>query len=229
MAKNNSSKISITTLDKLLKQVDTGVSTVALRVGDECVDIDVRRDVSLQEFCDMVDEAANTYFQHDEDGQECYVAGVGDFACDYVLIKYLTNLKTTEDVASEDEKAKARQQDRLYALCIHTNLLRLVEDALPKKMVLDFHEAVYEQAEFRKQQMLSNERRMLKAAVEQIAKANTTFAKFVEMFSDVDPTSMMESMQKIVSMDEATLAKAVVDARGKDFVPQRETQLEVVK
>lgn len=224
MAKNNSSKISIAALDKVLKQVDTEAAIISLSAKDVSVDIEVRKSVSLQEFCDMVDEATNTYFQYDETGQEHYVAGVGDFACDYVLIKHLTNLKTAADVDSKEQ-----QNDRLYALCVHTGLVRLVEETLPKKLVLDFHEAVYEQVEFRKQQMLSNERRMLQAAVEQIDKANTTFAKFVEMFSDVDPTSMMESMQKIVSMDEATLAKAVVDARGKDFVSQREAQLEVVK
>lgn len=224
MAKNNNSKISIAALDKLLKQVDTEAAIISLSAKDVSVDIEVRKSVSLQEFCDMVDEATNTYFQYDEAGQEHYVAGVGDFACDYVLIKHLTNLKTAADVDSKEQ-----QNDRLYALCVHTGLVRLVEETLPKKLVLDFHEAVYEQVEFRKQQMLSNERRMLQAAVEQIDKANTTFAKFVEMFSDVDPTSMMESMQKIVSMDEATLAKAVVDARGKDFVSQREAQLEVVK
>lgn len=224
MAKNNNSKISIATLDKLLKQVDTAASTVSLNVGSESVDIEVRRDVALQEFCDMVDEAAGSYFQYGEDGQEYYVSGVSDFACDYVLIKHLTNLKTAADVDSKEQ-----QNDRLYTLCVHTDLVRRVEEALPKKLVLDFHEAVYEQVEFHKQQMLSNERRMLQAAVEQIDKANTAFAKFVEMFQDVDPSSMMESMQKIAGMDEAAIAKAVVGARGEDFVAQRNAQLEVVK
>lgn len=208
MAKNNNSKISITALDKLLKQVDTRNAVVSLSFGDETVDIEVRRDISLQEFCDMVDEAAGSYFQYDEAGQEYYVAGVGDFACDYVLIKHLTNLKTAADVDSKEQ-----QNDRLYALCVHTDLVRLMEEALPKRLVLDFHEAVYEQVEFRKQQMLSNERQTLQAAIEQIDKVNTAFSKFVELFQDVDPASMMEAMQKITSMDVGELASAVVDAQ----------------
>lgn len=213
MAKNNNSKISVATLDKLIKQIDTEPSMVSLHAGDVSIDIEVRRNVSLQEFCDMVSEAADTYFQYDEEGQEHYVAGMGDFACDYVLIKHLTNLKTVADVASQDEEAKVRQHDRLYALCVHTDLMQLVGNVLPKKLVPDFHEAVYEQVEFRKQQMLSNERRMLQAAADQIDKANTSFAKFVEMFSDVDPASMMETMQNIMSMDVNKLASAVVDAQ----------------
>ena len=108
-------------------------------------------------------------------------------------------------------------------------MVRLVENALPKKLVLDYHETVYEQVEYRKQQMLSNERNALMAAAEQIDKVNTTFAKFVEMFRGVDPTEMMETMQKIMSMDEAALGRAVVDSRDKEFVEQRRTKLDVVK
>lgn len=224
MAKNNNSKISIAALDKLLKQVDTGASTVTLHVGGESVDIEVRRSVSLQEFCDMVSEAAGQYFQYDEDGQEYYVAGIGDFACDYVLLKHLTNLKTAADVDSKEQ-----QNDRLYTLCVYTDLVRLVEETLPQKLVLDLHEAVYEQVEFRKQQMLSNERNALQAAVAQIDKVNTTFAQFVEMFQGIDTAAMMESIQKIASMDEAALAQAAVDARDQDFVSQRKAQLKVLQ
>lgn len=223
MAKNNS-KISVTSLDKLLKELNTDISTVTLRAETESIDIEVRRTVSLQEFCEMVDEAAYSYFQYDGSGQEYYVAGLGDFACDYVLLKHLTNLKTAEDVEGTE-----KQTDRLYALCVHTDLMRRVEEALPQKLVLDFREAVYHQVTFHKRQMLSQEKKALNDAIGLLDKATETFTKFTELFQDVDPGDMMAAMQRISAMDEGELAKAVVNARDKDFVEQRQAKLEVVK
>ena len=211
MSKNEKRMISIASIDKFLKGLNTGTKTVTLVAGDVSVDIEVRRNISIQEFSDMVTEAAEICFQYGEDGQVYYVAGLSSFACHYVLMKHLTNLKTAEDVDNKEQ-----QNDRLYTLCTHTTLVRQVEKELPHTFVTDYHEAVFNQIEFKKQKMLSNERSALISAAEQLDKANATFAKFVEMFQGVDPTEFVGMMQKIVSMDETGLANAILTAEDKE-------------
>ena len=224
MAKNKDSKISVNALDKLLDNIGMEQTTVTIEAGDASLDVAVNRHVTLQAFCDMVREAAESCFQMDDEGQEHYVAGIGDFACDYTMLKYLTNLKTAVDVQNAQQ-----QNDRLYALCANTDLIKRVENTLPASFVIGYHNAVYEQVEFHKQMLLSNERKRLTAAIEQLEKANISFAKFVEMFQDIDPAVMVNMMQEITSMDEAKLGEAIVDARDKEFTEQKSARLEVIK
>lgn len=224
MAKNKDSKISVNALDKLLGNIEMEQTTVTIEAGDASLEVTVDRHVTLQAFCDMVQEAAESCFQMDDEGQEHYVAGIGDFACDYAMLKYMTNLKTAVDVQNAQQ-----QNDRLYTLCTNTDLVKRVENTLPASFVVDYHNAVYEQVEFHKQRLLSNERKRLTAAIEQLEKANISFAKFVEMFQGIDPAVMVNMMQEITSMDEAKLGEAIVGARDKEFAEQKSSRLEAIK
>ena len=213
MAKNHDAKISVAALDHLLSNMNEDIQIVSITCGEDTLAVKVKQHIGLQEYCDMVQEAAETCFQMDQEGGEHYLAGVEDFARSYALLKYMTNVKTAGDVQRANQ-----QNDRLYALCSNTDLMEKIRDVLPRKFLYRFDTAVCSQIEFRKQQMLSTERQQLLSAIHQIDKANVAFAKFVEMFHGVDPSAMMDMMQKITAMDEERLGAAVVNARERDFV-----------
>ena len=220
MSKNNDSKVSISALDKLLSNADNEARTIIVSCGEGTLELKVKRDVSLQEYCNMVNEAAETCFQLNNDGEEYYAAGIEEFARDYVLLEHLTNLKNATDVQKTE-----RQNDRLYDLWLNTDVMDRVREALPDRYHDDFIDAVWRQVEFRKQQMLSNERQKLIAAANQFEKISDSFKTFMESFGDIDPAALMEMLQKVASMDSVELGEAVVNSRDKDFVEQRKAKI----
>lgn len=217
MAKKNDSKVSIAAVDRLLKAVDTDVVPVHVEVEGESIDFEVKRLLDIGTFRNMVQMAVDVSFAVDESGNEQYDAALKQYAMGVAMLTYVANFKP--ETAS----------DKLYKLIHCQNVMNAIRDAWDWRQYDEFWDAAEEQIEFKKQELLANERRKLQEAIDQIDKTNDIFAKFVELFKDVDPTQMMERMQKIFNLSEEQIGTAVVRARDEDFVEQRKAELQVLK
>lgn len=217
MAKKKDSKVSIASVDRLLKAVDTDVVPVHVEIEGESIDFEVKRLLDIATFRNMVNEVSDVAFVVDEAGNEQYDAALKQYAMGVALLTYVANFKP--ETAS----------DKLYKLIHCPNVMNAIRDVWDRRQYDEFWDAVEEQIEFKKQELLSAERRMLQAAIDQIDKTNDIFAKFVEMFKDVDPNQLMEQMQKISNLNEEQIGTAVVRARDEDFVEQRKAELQVLK
>ena len=217
MAKKKDFKVSIASVDRLLKAVDTDVVPVHVEIEDESIDFEVKRLLDIGTFRNMVHEVSNVAFVVDEAGNEQYDAALKQYAMGVALLTYAANFKPETS------------SDKLYKLVHCQNVMNAIHDVWDRRQHDEFLDAVEEQIEFKKQELLASERRMLQAAIDQIDKTNDIFAKFVAMFKDVDPTQLMEQMQKISNLNEEQIGTAVVRARDEDFVEQRKTELQVLK
>lgn len=217
MAKKKDFKVSITSVDRLLKAVDTDTVPVHVEIEGESIDFEVKRLLDIGTFRNMVNEVSDVAFTVDEACNEQYDAALKQYAIGVALLTYVANFKP--ETAS----------DKLYKLIHCPNVMNAIRDVWDRRQYDEFLDAVEEQIEFKKRELLSSERRMLQSAIDQIDKANDIFAKFVEMFKDVDQTQLMEQMQKISNMSEEQIGSAVVRARDDDFVEQRKAELQVLK
>lgn len=214
MAKNTEKKVSIASVDALLKEVDVTPVVVQITVGDKTLDVEVKPYLSIEEFCLMVDTAASCQFVDDENGEPAYVAALERYAKNSALLAFMTNIKP--ETASE----------KLNKLCNQTDIINKISDVIDVEYLWDFYEAVDKQIEYRKTQLLSTERSKLAQLTTQMEKAVDAFTKLNERFSDIDGAKVVSMMDKIANMNEAELAKSVVDARDKDFVEQRRNVVE---
>lgn len=217
MAKKKDCKVSIASVDRLLKAVDTDTVPVHVELEGESIDFEVKRLLDIGTFRNMVNEVSDVAFFADETGDEQYDAALKQYAMGVAMLTYVANFKP--ETAS----------DKLYKLIHCQNVMNAIRDVWDRLQYDEFWDAVEEQIEFKKQELLASERRKLQEVIDRIDKANDIFVKFVEMFKDVDPNQLMEQMQKISNLSEEQIGAAVVRARDEDFVEQRKAELQVLK
>lgn len=218
MAKKKDSKVSIASVDRLLKVIDTDVVPVHVEIGDEAIDFEVKRLLDIGTFNNMVHEVVDTSFVIDEvTGDERYDAVRQDYATQVAMLTYIANFKPE------------MTSDKFYHLMHCQAVMHKIHEIWSDEQYKSFVNSIYKQIGYRQDELLSSERRKLQEAIDQINKANDIFAKFVAMFEGVDPAQLMTEMQKICNMDEEQIGRSVVNARDKDFVEQRRAELQVLK
>ncbi len=218
MAKKKDSKVSVASIDRVLKTVPVDAVPVSVEVGGETIEFEVKPFVDLATFYHMVHEVANSSFVVDEDtGEERYDAVYQDYMTNVAILTHVANFKPETS------------SDKLYRLMLCPEVMDAIIHTWDEGQSISFGDAVDRQIRYKKDELLSSERHNLQNAVAQIDKANDIFAQFVALFKDVDLTKLMDQMQKISDMDEARLGAAVVDARDKDFVERRKAALQVLR
>lgn len=218
MAKKKDSKVSITSVDRLLKAMDTDVVPVHVEIEGESIDFEVKRLLDIGTFHNMVHEVVNTSFVIDEvTGDERYDAVRQDYATQVAMLTYVANFKPE------------MTSDKFYHLMYCQAVMHKIHAIWSAEQYTSFVNSVYKQIGYRQDELLATERRKLQEAIDQIDKANDIFAKFVAMFDGIDPAQLMSEMQKISNMDEEQIGRSVVNARDRDFVEQRRAGLQVLK
>ena len=218
MAKKKDAKVSVASIDRVLKARPVDAVPVSAQLGEERIEFEVKPLLDLSTFYYIVHEAANAAFVIDkETGEERYDAVYHDYMVNVMALTYVANFKPETS------------SDKLYRLMHCPEVMHTITQIWNRDQRSSFIRAVDRQIQYKKDALLSVERSNLQKAVAQIDKANDVFAQFVALFKDVDPGKLMEQMQKITDMDEARLGAAVVDARDKDFVERRKAALQVLK
>lgn len=218
MAKKKDSKVSITSVDRVIKKMDGAVVPVHIEVDGAELDFEVKKALDLNTFYAMVQYAVNVAFVFDEStGAERYDAFYHDFAIGTALLIYVANFKP--EMAS----------DKFYQLMQCESVMDHIYEIWSEEQYKSFCDAVNRQINYRKEELLAAERRKLQDATEQLIKGTNAFEQFVKMFEGVDPAQLMEEMQKITNMDEERLGRSVVNARDEDFVEMRRAELRALK
>lgn len=214
MAKKKDSKVSITKLDEFLKTQKQ--ETVVVEVDG--LEFEVKTLLDLADFHAMVNAVVDASFVYDEElGVEKYDAVYEQYAQNIAVLTYVANFKP--ETASE----------KLYALSLCRPVMDAIYRVWDETQRWSFDTAVCDQTEFKKQELLSSERKMLQDATAQIDIAANSLLQFNTLFEGVDPQELMNDMQKIAGMSELELGHAVVAARDEDFIEQRRAELQVLK
>ena len=218
MAKKKDSKVSVASVDRLLKAFNTQTVPVHVEVDGEAIDFEVRRLLDLGAFYNMVHAAVDASFVIDEaTGEERYDAVYQQYAAQAAVLIHVANFKP--ETAS----------DKLYQLMNRPEVMNKIYELWNLRQQDQFIDVVTEQVEFKRQELFASERRKLRQAVDQIDRANDVFMKFTALFEGIDPAQFMDGLQKIASMNETEIARGLVDARDKDFVERRRAELQVLK
>lgn len=219
MAKKSNSKVSITKVDEYLKAAKTEPVALSVTAQDGTVlEFEVKPVLSLAEFHSMVHAVANASFIVDaETGMETYDAVYHRYAHDIAILTYVANFKS--EMTSE----------KLFALAQCDEILLIIMDNWNVFQRNAFNDAVVEQIDFKQQELLARERKLLTEVTTQIESVANSMNQLVAAFGDIEPQSLLGEMQKITAMDENRLGHAVVAARDPDFVEQRRADLQVLK
>lgn len=219
MAKKSNSKVSITKVDEYLKAIKAEPVAVSVTAQDGTVlEFEVKPVLSLAEFHSMVHAAANASFIVDEEtGMETYDAVYRRYAHDIAILTYVANFKS--EMTSE----------KLFALALCSDVILTIMKHWSAVQFNAFNDAVVEQIDFKQQELLARERKLLAEATTQIEAVANSMNQLVAAFGDIDPQSLLGEMQKIAAMDENRLGHAVVAARDPDFVEQRRADFQVLK
>lgn len=101
-------KLSKTKVNELVKSQFEEKKNIVYSAddGNEII-VEVRRDISFEDFCKAVNELADMQFAVGTDGEQIYVPYLGVFAEGYVALKYFTNIPVdikSDGVVSDDSK-----------------------------------------------------------------------------------------------------------------------------
>lgn len=101
-------KLSKTKVNELVKsQFEAKKNIVYPAVDGNEIIVEVRRDISFEDFCKAVNELADMQFAVGADGEQIYVPYLDVFAEGYVALKYFTNISVdikSDGVVSDDSK-----------------------------------------------------------------------------------------------------------------------------
>lgn len=218
MAKKKESKVSITSVDKILKAARRDPVEKQIQIGDEVLTFEVKPFVSIDEFAAMVRAAVDAVFIVNEDtGFEEYHPEYEEAARFDAIIQIVANFKGEMSI------------DRVFDLLYCTDLEKEIMGVWSSSQLSRFISAVNEGIVAKLNGIHSTERTKLIEMSNQMDDAIESFQKIVETFAGMDADVMQKAIEAMAGMSEAGLAKAVVEARGDDFVEQRRAELSVVK
>lgn len=199
-------KIAIAELNKKLDETQFVPQTVRVRVGDDSVDVDIKRYLSLAEYMQMVQDAVDFHFAADS-GE--YHTALHEFALNAALLIHLTDLDVDADI------------EEINRFVAGSDVMEQIDTCKGDDWMFQFARDVEVQVEYLKQMALSQERRKLNEITAAFDQIQHSMEKVGKTFEDIDPAMMTSVLSRLSGMDEYQLGKAVVEARDADFVEQR--------
>lgn len=101
-------KLSKTKVNELVKSQFEAKKNIVYSAGDSNeITVEVRRDISFEDFCKAVNELADMQFAVGADGEQIYVPYLAMFAEGYVALKYFTNIPVdikSDGIVTDDSK-----------------------------------------------------------------------------------------------------------------------------
>lgn len=185
------SKMTITKLEEYAKMNDEPRESTIDVLGMEGIEVKVRHRLSLEEMCAFVDGVCDACI--DDDGE--YYPELYQFAMDESMVRYYTDCKLPDDAS------------RVYTLLLASgNLLAEIQCNIDAHQFLSMRDAIRSKIE-RKLRMaessaaLSTQKLLL--CIEELGD------KLEGVFSGVDSNALNGVVEKLGSMDEGTLVKAM--------------------
>lgn len=185
------SKMTITKLEEYAKMNDEPRESTIDVLGMEGIEVKVRHRLSLEEMCAFVDGVCDACV--DDDGE--YYPELYQLAMDESMVRYYTDCKLPDDAS------------RVYTLLLASgNLLAEIRCNIDAHQFLSMRDAIRNKIE-RKLRMaessaaLSTQKLLLR--IEEIGD------KLEGVFSGVDSNALNGVVEKLGSMDEGTLVKAM--------------------
>lgn len=174
MAAHRQKRVPTSAVDALIKELGPDMETVRLSAGNAVLEIHVKKQLTLQDYCGMVNTAVECRFSGGPDGACAYSAALSRCAKDLAVLAYLTDLRP--ETGSE----------KLYLLTQQTDLMDQIKLAAGAGLLERFERDVDSQTEYRKAQQLCTGRRELAEAAGQLEKAADAFNRLSETISGTE-------------------------------------------
>lgn len=193
-------KISINSLDKILGTEVSEDKEIVYSLPDETsVSIMVKRKIPFQSFRAYVAQVVDSVFIELDDGI-LYVPENLELAYIHATLEYYTNIKSDMKI------------DKLYEFGM-TELYRQIIEQVDSIQYSTLRTAIDSAIEYRKQEILSSQKKQLRRNIEKIENLTDSVAQFAGLFENIDVSEMADVFQKIAGKDERALAGAILDLK----------------
>lgn len=198
---NKGNKISINVLKEIIKAEKSTDTIINYKLGDIPVEIIVKNSMNKDDKVRFVRDVLNGCFVDDT-----YAPYYRNELFKIAVLEYFTNIKTDTGGTI------------LFDLINNTNLYNCVIDELPADTICNLTVLVDDMIEWRKEEILSMQKKKLNAATEDMEKALEQMNELIEAlnamtksFEGVDPKEALKVYQKLADKDEDKIAKATID------------------
>lgn len=199
MAKKKGSMVSVSAIDKVLKAVQDAPREVFVEIGGEELDVMVKPYLSLQEFANMVNSAADAVFLPGEFGEDVYHPEYEEAAKFDAMLVYLCNFKPETSI------------DRVFDLMYRTDLRKKVYMVWNQCQHVEFDSAFVRAVDMRRMNIVAEQQHKLGAMTRKLDEAIAAFANINQVFGGLDPAVVQDALTSVAGMDADKLVQAVAD------------------
>lgn len=199
MAKKKGSMVAVSAIDKVLKAVQDAPREVFVEIGGEELDVMVKPYLSLQEFANMVNSAADAVFLPGEFGEDVYHPEYEEAAKFDAMLVYLCNFKPETSI------------DRVFDLMYRTDLKHKIFSVWDETQRFDFDMAFSNAVTHRARQIVADQQNKLGAMTRKLDEAIAAFANINQVFGGLDPAVVQDALTSVAGMDADKLVQAVAD------------------
>lgn len=199
MAKKKGSMVSVSAIDKVLKAVQDAPRDVVVEIGGEELDVTVKPYLSLQEFANMVNSAADAVFLPGEFGEDVYHPEYEEAAKFDAMLVYLCNFKPETSI------------DRVFDLMYRTDLKHKIFGVWDEAQRFDFDMAFSNAVTHRARQIVADQQNKLGAMTRKLDEAIAAFENINQVFGGLDPAVVQDALTSVAGMDADKLVQAVAD------------------
>lgn len=199
MAKRNNQKVSIRTLDKILKCKtchsnieDCGdYQAIIYSVDNESpVEITVKKILSLAEVDSFVEAASNGGLVVGDEGETRFSPAMSDYAYYLSLVTFFTNLKT--DVGP----------DRIYSMVYASDMMSTIESCVNQRQLLDLKRYIKSLSDFNIQVGIHYSASKTQALINKIDTITSAIGAITEPMREVSPEKLQEAITNLSGASE---------------------------
>lgn len=190
-------KISVNQVDKIIKTQTRNCKekiTIPYKVADdEIIEIVVTPLLSVDEMNSMVNSIAETICN------DTYNPDLYELVYSKAIMAYYTNLKT--DITN----------DKLNQIVYCTDIIEKIVNIINPLQLADINDAVDKSIEFKKQEILSTENRLLKENLNQLISLTNIMSEMGEKMNDINIKELMENCKKIADIPEKQRVQSILE------------------
>ena len=199
--KTNNEVVEMDSIEKDMTEVVNGVYTERVTVtndAEETFDIAVRKNIPFADCCAFIFDVVEHSFST-TDSKVVYLPYATEVMTDVNLLKYFTNLDVDVDI------------EYIHAFINTTDITRQVADVIDTRQFARLLQNIEDAIQFKKDELLSQERFALAQAAASIEDATSQFVKLGEQLAEVNAEELMDLMRSVKNMDELKLAEAAMN------------------
>lgn len=198
-------QISINQIDKIIaSQADRypkdNKTVISYNVGNgETVDVEVSPLLSVEDMNNMVQAVSEAVFDNNT-----YVPAVYELIYSKAVLAYYTNLKID------------MKNDKFNQIVYCTDIVDKVVDSVNTMQLADINDAIDKAIEFKKQEILSTQNRLLEENLNQLVTLTNTMSEFGEKMKDINMNEVIDNYKKIANMPEKERVNNILEFQRKE-------------